>query len=81
MPPDLRGGPAVICLVLTVVNPTHDPGGELLGRYIDGVTQPWRVAPAERGPLDAVAGLEVVEAAQTSAATGQVVAPGPGTMR
>ena len=32
-------------------------------------------------PWDAVAGLEVVEAAQTSAATGQVVAPGPGTMR
>ena len=32
-------------------------------------------------PWDAVAGLEVVEAAQTSVATGQVVAPGPGTMR
>lgn len=27
-------------------------------------------------PWDAVAGLEVLEAAQTSAATGQVVAPG-----
>jgi hypothetical protein len=25
-------------LVLTEVNPTHDPGGELLGRYSDGVT-------------------------------------------
>jgi len=24
--------------VLTEVNPTHDPGGELLGRYVDGVT-------------------------------------------
>jgi predicted dehydrogenase len=32
-------------------------------------------------PWDAVAGLDVVEAAQTSAATGQVVAHGPGTMR
>ena len=32
-------------------------------------------------PWDAVAGLEVLEAAQTSAATGQVVALGPGTMR
>lgn len=25
-------------LVLTEVNPTHDPGGELLDRYLDGVT-------------------------------------------
>jgi hypothetical protein len=25
-------------LVLTEVNPTHDPSGELIGRYIDGVT-------------------------------------------
>ena len=32
-------------------------------------------------PWDAAAGLEVVEAARTSAAIGQVVAPGPGTMR
>jgi hypothetical protein len=24
--------------VLTEVNPTHDPGGELLDRYLDGVT-------------------------------------------
>jgi predicted dehydrogenase len=30
-------------------------------------------------PWDAVAGLEVLESAQRSAATGQVVAPGPGT--
>ena len=30
-------------------------------------------------PWDAVAGLEVLEAARRSAATGQVVAPGPGT--
>jgi hypothetical protein len=30
-------------------------------------------------PWDAVAGLEVLEAAQSSAATGQVVALGPGT--
>ena len=30
-------------------------------------------------PRDAVAGLEVLEAAQRSAATGQVTAPGPGT--
>ena len=30
-------------------------------------------------PWDAVAGLEVLEAAQRSAATGQVVALGPGT--
>jgi len=48
--PVLRASPAVICLVLTEVNPTHDPGGELLGRYIDGGHRsPGRVAPAERG--------------------------------
>ena len=47
--PELRASPAVICLVLTEVNPTT-PGGELLGRYIDGGHRsPGRVAPAERG--------------------------------
>jgi hypothetical protein len=25
-------------LVLTEVNPTHDPGGEPLDRYLDGIT-------------------------------------------
>jgi arginase len=29
--------PALTALVLTEVNPTHDPGGDMLGRYIDGV--------------------------------------------
>jgi arginase len=35
---ELCASPAFAALVLTEVNPTHDPGGELLGRYIDGVT-------------------------------------------
>jgi arginase len=34
---ELCASPALACLVLTEVNPTHDPGGELLGRYIDAV--------------------------------------------
>ena len=34
---ELCASPAFAGLVLTEVNPTHDPGGELLGRYIDGV--------------------------------------------
>jgi arginase len=53
VPPELRASPAVICLVLTEVNPTHDPGGELLGRYIDGVT----AALAESPRPKEVAGL------------------------
>jgi arginase len=43
---ELCASPAFAGLVLTEVNPTHDPGGELLGRYIEGVaialTQPTR---------------------------------------
>jgi Arginase family len=35
---ELCAGPAFTCLVLTEVNPTHDPGGDLLGRYVGGVT-------------------------------------------
>ena len=53
VPPDLRASRAVICLVLTEVNPTHDPGVELLGRYIDGVT----AALAESPRPEEVAGL------------------------
>lgn len=34
---ELCASPAFAGLVLTEVNPTHDPGGELLGRYVDGV--------------------------------------------
>ena len=34
----LCNSPAFAGLVLTEVNPTHDPGGDLLSRYIDGVT-------------------------------------------
>jgi len=34
---ELCASPAFAGLVLTEVNPTHDPGGELLGRYLDGV--------------------------------------------
>ena len=34
---ELCASPAFTALVLTEVNPTHDPGGELLGRYVDGV--------------------------------------------
>ena len=34
---ELCASPAFAGLVLTEVNPTHDPGGELLGRYINGV--------------------------------------------
>jgi len=29
--------PAFAGLVLTEVNPTHDPRGDLLNRYIDGI--------------------------------------------
>ncbi len=35
---ELCASPAFAGLVLTEVNPTHDPGGEQLGRYIDAVT-------------------------------------------
>jgi arginase len=34
---ELCASPAFTGLVLTKVNPTHDPGGELRGRYIDDV--------------------------------------------
>jgi len=34
---ELCATPALACLALTEVNPTHDPGGELLGRYIDAI--------------------------------------------
>jgi arginase len=34
---ELCASPAFVGLVLTEVNPTHHPGGELLGRYLDGV--------------------------------------------
>lgn len=34
---ELCASPAFAGLVLTEVNPTHDPGGQLLSRYIDGV--------------------------------------------
>src|SRR6516225_4872625 len=36
---ELCATPALTALVLTEVNPTHDPGGELLSRYIDGVAR------------------------------------------
>jgi arginase len=35
---ELCASPAFTALVLTEVNPTHDPAGELLGRYLDGIT-------------------------------------------
>jgi arginase len=35
---ELCASPAFTALVLTEVNPTHDPADELLGRYLDGVT-------------------------------------------
>jgi arginase len=35
---ELCASPAFAALVLTEVNPTHDPSGALLGGYIDGVT-------------------------------------------
>jgi arginase len=35
---ELCASPAFAGLVLTEVSPTHDPGGEQLGRYIDAVT-------------------------------------------
>jgi arginase len=34
---ELCASPALAALVLTEVNPTHDPGGELLARYAGGV--------------------------------------------
>ncbi len=36
---ELCASPAFAGLVLTEVNPTHDPGGALLGRYVDGITE------------------------------------------
>jgi arginase len=41
----LCGHPSLAGLVLTEVNPTHDPSGRLLGRYLDGV-----VAAVAAGP-------------------------------
>jgi arginase len=35
---ELRASPALTAMALTEVNPAHDPIGELLGRYLDGVT-------------------------------------------
>lgn len=35
---ELCTSPAFAALVLTEVNPTHDPGGDVLSRYIDGIT-------------------------------------------
>ncbi len=35
----LLAAPGVSALILTEVNPTHDPGGTQLGRYIRTVTQ------------------------------------------
>jgi arginase len=34
---ELCAHPTLAALVLTEVNPTHDPSGHLLARYIDGV--------------------------------------------
>ena len=34
---ELCATPALACLALTEVNPTHDLGGELLGRYINAI--------------------------------------------
>jgi arginase len=44
---ELCASPAFTALVLTEVNPTHDPTGELLGRYLDGITA--ALAGAARG--------------------------------
>lgn len=35
----LRAHPSFAGLVLTEVNPTHDAGGSLLSRYVDGVVR------------------------------------------
>lgn len=35
----LAADPACVALVLTEVNPTYDPDGSLLGRYIDGIAR------------------------------------------
>jgi arginase len=45
---ELCASPAFAGLVLTEVNPTHDPGGELLGRYVDGVTAALAEAARDR---------------------------------
>ena len=44
---ELCASPAFAALVLTEVNPTHDPDGELLSRYLDGVAA--AVAKPARG--------------------------------
>jgi arginase len=46
----LRAAPSFAGLVLTEVNPTHDPGGTQLARYIDAITSV--IAPRENGGHD-----------------------------
>ena len=45
---ELCATPAFAGLVLTEVNPTHDPSGELLSRYIDGVAMALAVRSRHR---------------------------------
>jgi arginase len=33
--------PGLAAVVLTEVNPSHDPSGDHLRRYVDAVTSPW----------------------------------------
>jgi arginase len=51
---ELCASPAFAGLVLTEVNPTHDPGGDLLRRYIDGVAAAL-AEPADGRPSRAAA--------------------------
>jgi arginase len=44
---ELCATPALAGLVLTEVNPTHDPGGELLSRYIDAVATALATPPGQ----------------------------------
>jgi hypothetical protein len=46
---ELCASPALTAMVLTEVNPTHDPIGELLGRYLDGSPPP---SPNRRATSD-----------------------------
>lgn len=44
---ELCASPALAVLVLTEVNPTHNPGGELLSRYIDAVATALATPPGQ----------------------------------
>ena len=48
VPPELRASPAVICLVLTEVIATHDPGASCSAATSTGSPQPWQSRPGRK---------------------------------